>query len=86
MKLALRTLAFTLSALFAACTNHPVEEQAELPEIVEVFACSDYCPGPKEKYLRRVYDGITDAEKCRELGGSPYTYMGWGTRTVCVVR
>ena len=56
----------------------------ERPPIVEVFACSDYCPGPEEKYLRNVYEGINDAESCKAIGGKPYVYIGWGTFFVCL--
>ena len=80
--------AVVLAASFAiaGCANGPVNDATELPEIVEVFACSDYCPGPEEKYTKRVYDGVTDEEECRVLGGRPYTYIGWGLYTVCEVR
>lgn len=54
------------------------------PRIIEVFACSDYCPGPEEKYLKRVYEGVDDEETCRKLGGKPYTYIGWGSYFVCI--
>jgi hypothetical protein len=54
--------------------------------IVKVFACSDYCPGPEEKYIKRVYEGVTDVDECRKLGGKPYTYLGWGQRSVCEVK
>jgi len=27
----------------------------EKPPIVDHFACSDYCPGPQEKYMVKVY-------------------------------
>ena len=86
MNLLHKSIILALSIVVASCAGDPVDEQSELPEIVEVFACGDYCPGPEEKYLKRVYDGITDAEKCRELGGKPYTYIGWGQQTVCEVR
>ena len=68
-----------------ACATDPVDDGFEVPEIVQVFACSDYCPGPEEKYLKRIYDGVTDEEECRKLGGKPYTYTGWVQRTVCEV-
>ena len=70
----------------AGCARDLADEDRERPEIVEVFACSDYCPGPEEKYLKRVYDGVTDEEECRELGGRLYTYIGWGEHTVCEVK
>ena len=75
-----------LSIAVTACAGDPVDDESITPEIIEVFACSDYCPGPREKYLKRVYAGVTDAEECRDLGGEPYTYIGWGQRTVCEVK
>ncbi len=54
------------------------------PLIVDHFACSDFCPGPREQYMVKVYDGVTDPEACRALGGMPQTYTGWGTFRICV--
>ena len=68
----------------AGCAAGPTENDSEKPEIVEVFACSDYCPGPEEKYLKRVYAGVTEKEECLALGGRPYSYIGWGRFTVCI--
>ena len=78
-------LFLALPATLPACVIHPVDDKEEMPNIVEVFACGDYCPGPEEQYIKRVYEGVTDEERCRELGGRPYTYVGWGERTVCEV-
>lgn len=83
MNLFHKMLLLITSTAVAACAADPVDEDSEAPEIVEVFACSDYCPGPESKYTKRVYDGITDEEECRKLGGKLYTYFGWGQRTVC---
>jgi len=69
-----------------ACVSEPDTESLDTPGIVEVFACSDYCPGPEEIYIKRVYDGVTDEEECRKLGGKLYTIAGWGKRTVCEVQ
>lgn len=54
------------------------------PEVVEVFACSDYCPGPKEKYMVKAYKGVTNADECSRIGGRPYEYVGWGKFFVCI--
>lgn len=75
-----------LSAVVAACAGDPIDAELEVPEVVEIFACGDYCPGPEEKYLKRVYDGVTDEEECRKLGGKPYTWIDWGQKWVCEVR
>ncbi len=81
-----KTLFLILSSTVAACSTDPVDDGSEVPEIVEVFACSDYCPGPEEKYVKRVYDGVTEEKECQKLGGKLLTYIGWGQRTVCEVR
>jgi hypothetical protein len=86
MNLSSTAIVFVMSATIAACANGAVDDELEIPEIVEVFACSDYCPGPEERYIKRVYDGVTDEEECRKLGGRPYTYIGWGEHTVCEAR
>ena len=54
------------------------------PKIVEHFACNSYCPGPREKYLKRVYKGVSDSSECHSIGGRPYTYMEFDERTVCL--
>ncbi len=85
MSLASIAVFFIASAGIAACISDAEKENIETPQIVEVFACSDYCPGPREQYIKRVYDGVTDEEECRKLGGRLYTVKGWGTRIVCEV-
>lgn len=86
MKASSTIVVFTLSLAIAGCASGPVDNGTRLPDIVEVFACSDYCPGPEKKYVKRVYDGVSDEDECRKLGGWPYTYFGWGQHTVCEVR
>ena len=66
--------------LIAGCGGSGVKET---PEIVTVYACSSYCPGPDNIYQKRVYRGIVDPRQCRQLDGEPYTY---GLKTVCVVQ
>ena len=60
-------------------------EDGDKPEIVEHFACSDFCPGPREDYVVNVYQGIDTAEKCSKLGGRFESYVGWGETFICVV-
>ena len=79
-------LVMVLSTAVTACAGDPVDRGSNVPKVVEVFACSDYCPGSLKKYMKRVYDGVTDEEECRKLGGEPYTFSGWGHRTVCEVK
>ncbi len=56
------------------------------PDVVEVFACSDNCPGPREKYLVKAYKGINNRFECDQVGGIPYEYIGWGKHFVCKVK
>jgi hypothetical protein len=73
-------------------SNEPIDKSPtttegqvnEKPPIVDHFACSDYCPGPREKYMVKVYKGVTDPDECRSLGGRPATYTGWGTFHICI--
>jgi hypothetical protein len=80
------TFVFAMSVAIGACAVGPEGDELKKLEVVEVFACGDYCPGPEEKYIKRVYDGVTDEDECRKLGGRPYTYIGWGQHTVCEVK
>lgn len=56
----------------------------EKPPIVDRFACSDYCPGPREKYMVKIYQGVEDEDECRKLGGRFATYVGWGAFHICI--
>jgi hypothetical protein len=76
------TLVFSLTA----CAGKYEDDSPEIPRIVEVFACSDYCPGPEEKYMKWVYEGVDDEATCLKFGGKPYTYLGWGNYLVCVAK
>ena len=67
-----------------ACAGSHEDESLEKPQIVEVFACSDYCPGPEKKYMKKVYEGVNDEATCLKLRGKPYTYIGWGEYFVCL--
>ncbi len=80
------TVALFCAGTVVACASETDTESPDTPGIVEVFACSDYCPGPREKYVKRVYEGVTDEEQCRELGGKLYTVTGWGKRRICEVQ
>lgn len=67
-----------------ACAGPSQDAPAEKPKIIEVFACGDYCPGPREKYMKKIYEGVEDEETCLALGGKPYTYVGWGSTFICL--
>lgn len=56
------------------------------PPIVDHFACSDNCPGPRETYMVRVYQGVTDPEECKMLGGRFSSYYGWGKFDICIAQ
>lgn len=79
--IAVLLLAVMLASSVSGCAGH---DGADRPPIVEVFACSDYCPGPEEKYLKNVYEGVDDEATCLELGGKPHIYLGWGTYFICI--
>lgn len=80
------TAVLLLAGAAVGCVGKTDTASPDTPRIVEVFACSDYCPGPEERYIKRVYEGVTDEEECRKLGGRLYVIAGWGKRTICEVR
>ena len=86
MKLSRIAFVLVMSAAAAACASGPLNDGSKVPKIVEVFACSDLCPGLPSEYIKSIYEGITDEEECRKLGGKPYTFIGWGQQTVCEVK
>ena len=57
----------------------------EKPPIVDMFACGDYCPGPQEKYMVKIYEGIQDDVECLKIGGYPASFTGWGVTKYCAV-
>ena len=76
----------TLVCWLSACAGSNEDKSPGRPQIIEVFACSDYCPGPEEKYLKFVYEGVNDEASCLKLGGQPYRYLGWGNYFVCIAK
>ncbi len=78
------TLVMALLSL-PGCADHK-QPPSPPPKIVEVFACSDLCPGHEKQYIKRVYEGVTDPEECAALRGSLYSYQGWKMYTVCEVK
>jgi len=64
--------------------QNPEQVTIEKPPIVDHFACSDYCPGAREQYIVKIYEGIEDDEECLKLGGRPSSYTGWGTFKICI--
>ena len=67
-------------------SGDPEAAGTERPPIVDHFACSDYCPGPPEDYMVKIYQGVEDEEECRKLGGRPSQYTGWGTTRICLAQ
>ncbi len=80
------TTAFFAAALLGTwgCAFDGTIGEKSPPKVVEHFACSDYCPGPREKYVKRIYKGISDNNECLAAGGRPFTYMEWDEKTVCL--
>lgn len=56
------------------------------PPIVDFFACSDNCPGSREQYMIKIYEGVKDETECNKLGGALRAITGWGARKVCEVQ
>lgn len=88
MKMTAVAASLAIAAAIAACAADVEEDdvppaQTAKPEIVEVFACSDNCPGPEQQYIKRVYKDVTDEAECRRLGGKPFTVVGWTERRFC---
>ncbi|MBU1110495.1 hypothetical protein KKB83_02670 [Patescibacteria group bacterium] len=88
-KLIVLTIAAVIIAALAFVFLSKVPKSSEVtdiekPPIVDHFACSDYCPGPREKYMVKIYQGIEDEEECRKLEGRPTSYTGWGTFRICI--
>jgi hypothetical protein len=61
------------------------EDDSSKPPVVDYFACGDYCPGPKENYMVKVYSGVTNPEECKKIGGIPSSFTGWGITHFCRV-
>lgn len=57
--------------------------QKNLPAIVEMFACSDNCPGPFSQYFVKVFSEIKNPWVCLALGGKPSAIYGFGVRYIC---
>lgn len=88
-KLVVLTVAVAIIAILAFVFLSKVPKSSEVsniekPPIVDHFACSDHCPGPREKYMVKIYQGVEDEEDCRKLGGKPSSYTGWGTTKICI--
>ncbi|MBU1457453.1 hypothetical protein KJ845_01995 [Patescibacteria group bacterium] len=88
-KLIVLTITATIIVVLAFVFLSKVPKSSEVtdiekPPIVDNFACSDYCPGPREKYMVKIYQGVEDDEECRKLGGRPSSYTGWGTFRICI--
>ena len=35
-------------------------------------------------YLVKIFQGVTDEEECKQLGGTPSSYAGWGVFHICI--
>ena len=82
----IKLLLFTLFIICAGCSSSTFQTEAEnKPEIINVFTCSDYCPGPVESYYKDAYKGVVDADECLKLDGEPIEVAGWGRTFFCLV-
>ena len=81
MTIAILTFIFLLKV-----PKSSVMTDIEKPPIVNHFACSDYCPGSREKYMVKIYQGVKDEKECRRLGGRPSSYAGWGITKICIAK
>jgi len=84
MKISLANIVGPFFLVLSACADQNHDDFPAKPKIVDVFACSDYCPGSRKKYMKRVYEGVKDEETCLALGGKPYTFTGWGSTFICL--
>ena len=50
--------------------------------IVSKYVCSNLCSQNETIYI---YDGITDPEECKKIGGEMYSHYGWESIVVCKV-
>lgn len=62
------------------------QNASQKPPVIDYFACGDNCPGPREQYMKRVYQNIHTAEECTKLGGTLYTYVAWTEVTLCLAK
>jgi len=79
-----RGLVNLIACVLTASACGANEQRPDQPPIIEVFACSDYCPGPEEKYLKKAYEGVVDPESCEAIGGKPFVFIGWGSHFICL--
>ena len=74
----------TLAFIFLYKNQNTKIIEIQKPPIVDHFACGDYCPGPQEQYMVKIYEGITDEAECLKIGGTPYSYRGWIEVNICL--
>lgn len=51
------------------------------PKVVTGYLCSDLC---NDSDIKKYYEGVTDLEECKNIGGEPYAYTGWGEFYACL--
>jgi hypothetical protein len=86
MLTALVVTAICLGLIVFRMGRQQPQEQTKRPEIEELFACGDNCPGPQSRYMKKVYSGVEDEEMCRRVGGVWNSFTGWGTTYYCEVK
>jgi hypothetical protein len=86
----LSTVLLTLCSLIKNRENNAKKaaEEANIvkPNIVDFFACSDYCPLENSAYMLKIYEGVTDPDVCTTLKGEYRIIYGWTETKICVVK
>jgi hypothetical protein len=80
------TLFITASIIFLILLTMLIYRKVYTPRIVDVFACSDFCPGPQDQYEMSVYEGVSSKTQCMLIGGKFATIKGWADRNICLVQ
>ncbi len=77
---------FIVMAIILALLAFFLFKSPKKPEIVDFFACSDYCPEPKENYTIKIYKGVATKKECEKLNGEFFEFYGWKKYQVCKVK
>ncbi len=78
------TLFYTAAVIFCVLLAMLVYRKTFAPPVVTMFACSDFCPGPREQYEVMIYKDVSSTFRCYLIGGKPETINGWKPQTVCL--
>jgi hypothetical protein len=78
------TLFYTAAVIFCILLAMLVYRKMFAPPVVTMFACSDFCPGPREQYEVMIYKDVSSTFRCHLIGGKPETINGWKPQTICL--